>query len=242
MLSSETMDAVVARFAAAQDDLSEAMAEGRSTEEPDMTSRLVQTLETRLRDLAGVSFVTRTVDSAGRGASESRLGADLCGVVRIEVDGIAATKGFLAQAKRPGRAGLSYASAPDDEASEAGHWLYRGQRGFPPSGTVSVSRPSAKLIKQCNDMLAYTPDSFVFVYAPGQVAIVSANAVRACQSKPVSVKDQTRLGTKRLEDFLVHFLDSFIGDPEIRSWDNASLEAIRVAREARHAFMLEVVA
>jgi hypothetical protein len=240
MLPSQTMEALINGIAAAQDDLSRAIAEGRSTEEPDMTSRLLQSLEARLSNIGGINFLTRTVDSAGRGASESRLGADLCGVVRIEIDGISTAKGFLAQAKRPGREGLGYVAVSDDDHSHGSHWLYRGPIELAASGIVNVARPSAHLNKQCKDMLAYTPDSFVFVYGPDHVSVVSANAVRACASKPVKPWRRTPLGTKRLDDFFVHLIDSFIGDPEIRAWDNRSLETIRDAREARHAFLLEV--
>lgn len=238
MLSRDLIAELAEIFSTVQADLIEAMSEGRSTEEPDMTSRLLQSLETRLGQLSGVSVFSRTVDSAGPGASESRIGADLCGVLRVDRDGIIATKGFLAQAKRPGRDGLTFLPASGNAKSES-YWLYRGDLWLEQSGIVRVARPSARLAQQCSSMLAYTPDSFVFVYSPDQVAVVSASAVLACRSKPN--RQYTELGTKTFEDFFVHFLDCFIGDPMIRSWDNSTLEDVRAQRNARYAVQISIV-
>lgn len=208
-----------------------------------MTSRLVQAVEIEAEEVEGVTVQLTVVDGLGRGAAERDLGADVVGVIRLAVGDLRVAKGFLAQSKRSGQQGVHMSPArnaerPFDDAYS--HWLYRGPLRLFASGTVSVTKPSADLVEQCENMLRVTPDSFVFVFHDEQVGVVSASAIRALQSKPPNSHEQSPIGTKRLDDFFVHLADSFIGDPKLSAADNDSIRALAVANRAPTGLLLAV--
>lgn len=147
-----------------------------------MTCRLVHALELSVDDIEAVDIEFTVVDGIGPGAAEKTLGADVLGVVRIELDDIRVAKGFLAQAKRTGHDGLRLRTSAADDYS---HWSYRGRETMlERSGVVAVTRPSARLDEQCENMLRVTPSSFVLVFSDSQVGVVSASAVHAHDRAP----------------------------------------------------------
>ncbi|WP_432948273.1 hypothetical protein ACQPXM_13270 [Kribbella sp. CA-253562] len=184
------------------------------------------------------------LDSAGPGSTESLIGADICGVINIAFNGMRVSKGFLAQAKRAGSEGITFNEAVVDHDdlydSEFSHWLWTDEVQLEASGTVYVTRPSERLARQCRDMLRLTPASFLWVYDDTQIAIVSAQDVLAAYSKPPKPRDPTKLGTKRLADFMIHVTDSFIGDPKLTAWNRASLLALARQNDARFALRVRV--
>lgn len=236
MIHQDILDVVIAQIGEAERRLLEMIAQGRVGQEPDMTSRLVHALELSVDDIDGVDVEFTVVDGIGPGAAERTLGADILGVVRIELGDVRVAKGFLAQAKRTGSDGLRLRTATEADYS---HWLFRGEETMlEPSGVVAVTRPSAHLDEQCENMLKVSPSSFVLVFSDSQVGVVSASAVHAHRaSKP---RRWNSLGTKRLDDFFIHLLDCFIGDPALAAASVAELTAMAARRGASTAMMLRV--
>jgi hypothetical protein len=236
VIRQQILDEVITQVGRAEQQLLEMIAEGRVRQEPDMTSRLVHGLELSSEAVDGVVIEFTVVAGIGPGAAERTLGADVLGVVRIELDDLRVAKGFLAQAKRSGADGLRLRPAAEHTYS---HWLYRGrEHQLERSGVVDVTRPTAHLDEQCENMLRVTPSSFVFVFAESQVGVVSASAVHAHRAS--EARRWKGLGTKRLDDFFVHLLDCFIGDPALAAASVPELTALASQRGATSAMMLRV--
>lgn len=107
------------------------------------------------QSLGGIVWKARTLRT-GRGvaAEEKRHGADLMGILDLDLPGYRATKGFLAQAKR---------AEP-------------GQRFSKPDWD--------RLCSQCDTMLLRTPASFVWVYSRSRgIRIFSASSVLELESR-----------------------------------------------------------
>ena len=103
MLPQDVLEAIASVVSAAEGVLAERVMDGRDSEEPAMTSTLSNQLETFASESTdgGFDIKIRVLDSAGRGSSESLLGADMCVVLDVEISpGIRSRKGFLVQAKR----------------------------------------------------------------------------------------------------------------------------------------------
>ncbi|WP_374457004.1 hypothetical protein [Nocardioides sp.] len=242
MLPGAVLDDVVDVIREASEGLRRRIVEGRVTQEPDMTSRVVQEIEVRSASVPGVTIEFTVIDGLGPGAAENTIGADVLGVVRIEVEGRRQSKGFLAQSKRDGQDGLHLDPAPpEDEGGAYSHWLWRGDEvRLERSGTIHITKPSARLAEQCENMLRLTPASFVFVYSPDQIAVVSATAVKAHRSAPPRTKKFKPLGTKQLDDFFVHVLDCFIGDESLSAASTEELRQLALTQRASTAWLLRV--
>lgn len=237
MLSDDVMRSVAEQIGRVEQRLLALMEEGRVRQEPDMTSRLVHGLEIASDEVDGVTVEFTVIDGIGPGAAERSLGADVLGVVRIEVGGLLVSKGFLAQSKRSGVDGLRLVGPSINDYS---HWLYRGGIELEQSGTVEVTRPSPHLEEQCDHMLRVTPDSFVIVFGDAQIGVVSASAIHAHRSGRARV--WKKLGTKRLDDFFLHVVDCYVGDPALAAATVGGLRAEAERRGASAAMMLRVVA
>ena len=180
----------------------EAYRHGRVNEEPAITDRILGGVEERVRSLKlkGVAWTARTLRTArGRAAEERRHGADLMGVLDIEVPGFSVKKGFLAQAKRA-EPGQSFSSAD---------WN--------------------RLQEQCETMLMRSPDSFVLVYSKARgVRFVSASAVLHLHSRDIfdlydrSVASffeahiECFIGDRRLDSTDINVLDAMLDMPVLR--------------------------
>jgi len=93
---------------------------------------------------------------AGVAAEEKRHGADLMGILDIDIPGYRVIKGFLSQAKR----------AEPGSRLRNQHW--------------------DRLRSQCEKMLVRTPDSFVWVYSKSDgIRIFPAEAVLALKSRDI---------------------------------------------------------
>ena len=129
---------IAQEIAGAADGAFGAYREGRVVEEPQVTDRILGAIEERIRNrrFGGVVWKARTLrTSSGIAAEEKRHGADLMGVLDLDLPDYRVKKGFLAQAKR---------AEPDGRFS---------------------GRDWDRLCLQCEKMLRRTPDSFVFVYS-----------------------------------------------------------------------------
>ncbi len=80
-------------------------ADGRIREEPDFTSRMLQTIQERLNGITVKGIVWQSVVTTSHGShtEEKATGADFMGVLNINLSDYTVRKGFLAQAKRAGR-------------------------------------------------------------------------------------------------------------------------------------------
>lgn len=236
MLDPEILGELVGALDRAEAVLLEDIADGSAGDEDDMTGRLAGALRAETRDVPRLRIRVSSTESSGRTSAEAVTGADTCGVIRILTDEGEIIKGFLAQAKRSGKEGCHF--APPTHARYS-HWLYRDQLHLQPSGTVEIGRPGKRLQRQCGDMLSRSAASFVFVYAPEQVAVVGALPVLLCGRKAPR-QPRTALGTKRLSDFFVHIIDCLIGDTAITAWDDESLRRLPERTGSHTAFLLDV--
>jgi hypothetical protein len=127
----------------------DAYREGRVEQEPALTDRMLGAIEREMNDFhhRGVRWTAKTFTDRGRGAQETRVGADFLGVLEISLDGFNVHKGFLGQAK----------------ILQRGHSLGSSER--------------SRLVGQCNAMLDRTPDSFVFLYGYLGISVVPAVSV-----------------------------------------------------------------
>ena len=108
-------------------------------------------------NLSPISWKARTLrTSRGIAAEEKRHGADLMGVLNLNLVDYRVKKGFLAQAKR----------AEPDQPFTKSEW--------------------DRLRSQCDMMLVRTPASFVWVYSSEMgIRVFSANAVVAVDSRTI---------------------------------------------------------
>ena len=155
----KTVRKIAREIADAADGAFDSYHDGSVVEEPQVTDRILGAIQERIRNrrFGGVIWRARTLRT-GRGvaAEEKRHGADLMGVLDIDLDGYKTKKGFLAQAKR---------AEPD---------------------SMFGSRDWDRLRSQCETMLDRTPDSFVFVYSMLKgIRIFPANAVVELESRNI---------------------------------------------------------
>jgi hypothetical protein len=81
-----------------------AIRERRVEQEPAITDRMLGAIEESLRRFStnGVRWTAKTLTDRGRGAQETKYGADFLGVLDVSLPDYKVKKGFLAQAKRAG--------------------------------------------------------------------------------------------------------------------------------------------
>ncbi len=129
---------IAADIATAVDGVMNAYRDQRVIEEPAITNQILGAIEARLqvRNYKGIVWNAKVLRTArGRAAEEQRHGADLLGVLDVDVGNFRTKKGFLAQAKKA-EPGQSFTKL---------EWT--------------------RLVDQCKKMLDRTPASFVFVYS-----------------------------------------------------------------------------
>lgn len=141
----------------AADKALDAYRKGRVVEEPQLTGHILGAIEERIESQppGGIVWESYTLRT-GRGiaAEEKRHGADLMGVLDLNLPNYRARKGFLAQAKRA-EPGLQFSKSD---------WK--------------------RLCLQCDTMLLRTPDSFVWAYSKSRgIRIFSANSVLGLESR-----------------------------------------------------------
>jgi hypothetical protein len=195
--------------------------------EPTFTDRLVGAFHAAMgRALNGDVGVqvgnyrvrVRTLRPMGSNAPEREFGADICVVLDVDIPQYRLSKGFLVQAKMSGRG----ATEVTIEKTSA----------YP---TVTVA-PDSDLRRQCNTMLALTPDSFVFVYSEHGVLVVPASTVThiTANARP------QRVYSKALRQFFVDFLMSFVGDPNLAAYDDDTLRRLISSTNSRSGLSVEL--
>lgn len=164
---------------------------GDAPYEVDVTGRIIGAIRERLHHskFRGIEWRARTFRTArGRGAEEREYGADLLGVLDIELPKYACKKGFLAQAKR---------AEPE---------------------TVFSQDAWNELVEQCRRMLRYTPDAYVIVYSKELgIRIFPANAVIGLTSRDIFDLYDRGVGAF-FESYLECFIgDSRLDSPNIEA-------------------------
>jgi hypothetical protein len=99
---------------------------------------------------SGISWSAKVLLSHGENTEETEFGADILGLLSLDLPELKIRKGFLAHANR----------------QEPGSKLPR--------------REWDRLVNQCNKMTSFTPESFVFIYAFNGVFMVPAVTVAHC--------------------------------------------------------------
>lgn len=187
-----------ARVGAAAKKTAQEYAERNIPDEPSFTATLAVRIKDSLSGFAkgGVSWSAKILSSHGPNTEESKFGADILGALSLNLPGYSVKKGFLAQAKR--------------------------QEPGKPLATSEWKRMQA----QCNTMLNFTSDSYVFVYALNGVFVVPAISVSACQT----IEDLHTLHPKNISTFYKEHFMCFVGDREIDAASTQVLNKI-LARE-----------
>jgi hypothetical protein len=163
--------AVASAISDAADETMEAYRKERVVDEPHITDRLMGAIETTVNHLkigsvllpfgGGMRMPLRweamTLRAGSRSAAhEKKFGADILGVLKIDIRDYRTSKGFLAQAKR----------AEPRQEFDRSEWR--------------------RLQEQCEKMLAITPDSFVIIYSIARgVRFFSAQAVHSFSGRNI---------------------------------------------------------
>ena len=154
-----TVRAIAQEIGDAADGAFESYRDGSASEEPQVTDRILGAIGERLRNkpIEGVIWNARTLKTGrGKAAEEKWHGADIMGVLDIDIDGYQTKKGFLAQAKR----------AEPYMPFKKADW--------------------ERLVGQCNTMLERTPDSFVLIYSKDRgIRFFPANSVIGLKSRNI---------------------------------------------------------
>jgi hypothetical protein len=174
---------------------SQDLSDGLIPDEPSFTSALVARFRDALDGYSsgGIAWSAKILSSHGPNSEEKVFGADFLGVVNLTLPGYQIKKGFLAQAKRQ-----------------------------EPGSRLSSSEWN-RLNSQCESMLRFTPESFVFVYALNGVFMLPAISVIACSSP----QDLHTLHPKSTGGFYKEHFQCFIGDGRIDSASPAILDNLK---------------
>jgi hypothetical protein len=92
----------------------------------------------------GIQWTVKTLTDRGANTQEPEFGADFAGVLNIDLTDFKVNKGFLAQAKK-----------------------IEPREYVPPKELRSM-------VSQCEKVLRYTPDAFLFLYSIGLILATEA--------------------------------------------------------------------
>ena len=122
---------------------------GRVKDEEGITERLIGAIHQQFNDrvYAGIRWAAMTLTAHKRNAQETWYGADLLGVLQVDLEDYSVQKGFLVQAKYIRRS----------------EWLNPSE--------------FTRLKQQCAKMLSHSNASYVFVYEPAGISVLPAVAI-----------------------------------------------------------------
>jgi hypothetical protein len=171
------------RVARAANETLTALREGRIEQEPDFTSNMIGRIETAMDGFVvkGVKWTAKVLTDRGPNAQERRFGADFVGVLEINLSEYSVKKGFLVQAKK---------IAPEQSMA-----------------TTEFGR----MREQCQQMLAVSPESYVFLYSHAGIAVVPALTVVSLSH----ADNPHRLYSRSVSRFYEEHFECFVGDPKI---------------------------
>lgn len=176
------------------------LADGRVEQEPAFTDRMLGHIEEAMNGYVtkGVRWTAKTLTDHGRNTQEREFGADFAGVLDIELEDFNVRKGFLAQSKK---------AEPFDRV---------------PNSELR------RMVAQCEQMLRYTPDAFLFLYSIRGVSVVPALSVVSGR-----FSNPHELYARSLSRFYEEHFECFIGDRAISAPDPEMLETLREQFRAR---------
>lgn len=197
---------VTARINRAARNTLNALAGGRAQLEPQVTDRLLGAIEQELNGkfIGGVVWVAKTLTDRVKKSQESEFGADFMGVLSLDLNDFKASKGFLSQAK-----------------------LVEPSQSFP-------FAESKRLKGQCEKMLGFSTESFVFLYSQ-QSGIRIVSAVEILGARNCNPHELT---SKSITEFFKDHLECFIGDRAIQSASPEGLAQLRARYQARTGIFL----
>lgn len=173
----------------------------------EITLHLMEKIQAKLNDktIKGVHFGVYTF----RKVEEKQVGADLLGLLDINLDGQTLTKGYLAQAK------VGTAFGPDDDH-------------------LNARCRDDRLLGQIDNMLKVSPASYVFIYTRKGVFVVPASDAQSAGSNSINTE---HIYNHRFGSFYEEFFKCFIGDtkivtPRIQPKDLAALAKLNNSNNA----------
>ena len=197
---------VTARINRAANNTLKAIAVGRAQLEPQVTDRLLGAIEQELDGtfIGGIVWVAKTLTDMVKNSQEGEFGADFMGVLSLELNDFEARKGFLSQAKL-----------------------------IEPSQSFRIAE-SKRLKGQCEKMLKFSTESFVFLYSQ-QSGIRIVPAVDVVGARDCNPHELT---SKSITEFFKDHLECFIGDRAIQSATPEGLAELRAQYQARTGIFL----
>jgi hypothetical protein len=207
----------------AEQETIDAMKEGRLPTEPHITDTFLTKVESTIKENGEIDhvmfkpwYLRDRGPKADKQVTEAEFGADFCGVLDVQLSNFKHSKGFLSQAKMDGH-GVTIEST------------YRNT-----AVSVSQEQEGQRLRNQIDDMLNVTHESFVIVYSNQRFIVVPATSVK-------SVIGKGPVYGKPVDSFFKEFLMCFVGDPQLKAADWATLESLRERTKSRTALMLQIV-
>ena len=173
--------------------------DGRVETEPSVTDRFFEEVERIFEENGekdGIRLCVRTLWDRGSNAPEKEFGADVCGVLYVNLPKFEISKGFLAQAKIEGR-GIKI----EDKDNKL---------------IVYNNSELSKLKDQTGKMLNITPDSFVIVYSTKKFMVVPASTIKGLKYNDTYIYNSAKLYGKPVDQFFKEFITCFIGDPKLK--------------------------
>ncbi len=178
----------------AEDRIIEKLIIGEIKQEPDLTSRLLESIETNLDGLRknGVVIRTSVLTDRGRNSEESLYGADFIGTLKIRLPIYSIDKGFLIQAKL-----------------------------FKDKNKNLSEKDFNDIVQQCKKMISITPCSYLALYTPYGIKLLPANMV--INSTYESMKNLSKIENNfyllNLSKFYKEHFECIIGDYSIDTTD-----------------------
>lgn len=142
-------------------------------------------------EVNGVTWNATTATDKARGAQETIYGADFMGLLHVDVPGYQVSQGFLAQAK-----------------------LIEPYEG-------KDTREYKRMRGQCETMLNFTNESFLFLYSESRISVVPAISI--ISADPCNPHEICSID---LFDFFKNHFESFIGDIRIDDPDITLLDEV----------------
>lgn len=193
---------------------------GEVEDEQSITDRFVECIKVTLEDYThgNLRFKVRTLGERGPKSPESQYGADICGILMINIEGYQVSKGILIQSKK----------------EKSGINVDVGSRGFPTLVHFYYKPELDRLKGQVAKMMEITPDSFVLVYSSKGFVVTPASSV-------MGLTGTNSIYGKRVGRFFKEFLLSFVGDSRLSAVDDVTLEKLRRETNSRTVFLLELI-
>lgn len=172
-------------------DLQERYRRGHIADEEDMTARLLENIGNVLTRDFEGCTITTRAVTLSKRTEEPKVGADVLTVMRFEASDFSTSKGFLAQAK------------------------VLKQRAKMPT------RDWERLKKQCEAMLGFSIESYVWFYSRSSIRVQRAHVMSGLETRTPDEVEYSYL-----KQFLLHFLLCRHGDPNLNFDDLPRLRAI----------------